>query len=608
MAELEAYIGQDSADNTCLDETVVVLTDFSRGLIHGAVESPCNGALQLASCTIAPLSGLQFPKLEITGLEKSMEAGDCNALAVESGAAIGQIAPLYLTNKVTGKLLGKTISNTKVDDFLGTRSLLSTLPTATKHGLVTGGLVGFALTPVPEDQNNLVGHALSGANCAATFTVFNIASEAGRSRLRMYGQLSSLTTQDFLTKQLPLTAAVGVGAGASAGAVNAQINSLFREGRLARGEETARQMFTDGIMGGAFGALHEGQSRLTRAAQLTRQQNESLKVKRFDVDDPKFKKLLEEAIPLEERESIDSIKETITRDPHPYAYRAEVNYPNGERIPQEVRFAKMQDRWQSGEPLVSGFLQSISGPNGEPVGFALVENYAARQYIAGEKPFSMLAYFGVHPQLRSAGLGTEYFNNRLIPSLNKDFPRHVGLAVEIEAFQGLPSNSQQQQRVGFYLKKGKMDQLDVKYPLTPFSEKPTEAGYEPVAEREFKPIDAALLWRSLDGKPVDGDVAHSVMTRLFHSGYGVRCNQDIPGAYTDPYAAGFLAQIQRNTQDLRVPIVPAPGPAEKGGVGRSSLSTAEVLKRLDGHGFAAATQPALQEAVDNRNKHRTAQD
>jgi hypothetical protein len=258
----------------------------------------------------------------------------------------------------------------------------------------------------------------------------------------------------------------------------------------------------------------------------------------------------------------------------------------------------MKTQWANGEPLVSGVLNTAVAPNGKTLAFSFVELYAGRDYLKHDPAFMMAAYLGVDPNLQSAGLGAHYWNKQLLPSLRAQFPKHIGLAVEIESSKGLPPDSQPQKRARFYKDRTGMDKLDLEYELPLFQ--PDDAPryiqqrqipkylVENGLPAEDGPIPADLIWKSFSNKPVSGEVAQNMVERIYHSGYRVEpATSTRPG---DPYLHERTSLIDGSRADLVVPMHLEPGPKVAPTGIRSAIDGLGLtVNYFDGHGFAAGS-------------------
>ncbi len=243
--------------------------DLARGAVYAAIESPSNGLIQLANAGIEPLTGSAIRRVDITGVHEELQNGSENAMALQIGAAVGSVLPMYALNKVKLGKSGQTMSAMKTSEYYATHGLGHTVPRALGQGLTTGMIYGTLLVESEDPNNVLAGRAFNGLKFGINFAAFNATSEIGRHGLSRNQLLGTSNTKEFLTKELPLAAGVSGISGGAAGVFSANVDTLMDEGRLATSNEMATRAATEFLFGVGFGALHQAHSHLSKPGQLS---------------------------------------------------------------------------------------------------------------------------------------------------------------------------------------------------------------------------------------------------------------------------------------------------------------------------------------------------
>lgn len=550
-------------------ESVSGVKGFCKGVVHGSFEMPYNGVAQLANEPAEAILGLQIPQLDITGLnDKEMPT-----VAAEVGTVIGAVAPLFLANKVAGKLMGKSMSSVKTAEILGTATVQETVVGSAAQGFVAGGIYGGVFTPVPEGQDMMKTRLANSAKGAIDFAVFNAAGEVGRVGLSRAGVLGSVTTKEFLMQELPAATATGAFTASVAGAINTNVDTLIDHQRLATAKETVHGTASYALLGGAFSAVHQTQMRFVKPAQVTPEQLKQIEfARRTDGQNKDWVPMYQKLFPAAERQSEQVLLERL-----------------------------------AGKPSVGGspsewMLHGTYAPNGKLLSASLNEAYPPRLEVPGEKGFILGAYSFTHPQLQSAGIGGYHLKEGVIPAIRKEFASKgfIGRVTEIEATEGMAYNSQPQRRARFYQDRVGLEALDKQkcpYELPLYQPDDVRLSGRYINQSEIPeyarskgndlgdgPVPAEILWTSFDNQPVTGEVARGVYARLAHWGYGVRPE--------DPYMQTRLGMVQ-DSPNLRTSMKLEPTPPEYtpteqvvNAITGSSAYRA-VTSTLDGEGLAA---------------------
>lgn len=513
-------------------------TDFCNGVVHGSIELPYNGVVQLANEPIKGTLGVHLPELDITGLKNE----NAPSVPAEVGTVIGATVPLFAANKVAGRLMGRTMNSVKTAELLGTAPVKETILTSAKQGFVTGAIYGGVLTPVPEGQDQFKTRMANSAKGAIDFAVFNCASELGRVGLSRAGVFGSLTTKEFLLKELPVASATGAATASIAGAVNTNVDTLIDHGRLATGNEVAHGTASYAVLGATFSSLHQTQMHFVKSAKVTPEQLEQIEfARRTDGQNKDWVPMYKRLFPAAERQSEQVLLERL-------AGKASVSQSPSEWV-----------------------LHETYAPNRKLLSASLNEAYPARPQVNGEKGFILGAYTFTHPQLQSTGIGAHHLKNGVIPTIKKEFAHKgfIGRVTEVEATEGLPFNSQPQRRARFYRDKVGLEALDKEkcpYELPLYQPEDVRLSGKYINQSEIPqyarskgndlgdgPVPAEILWTSFDNKPVDGKIARGIYERLATWGYGVRAE--------DPYLKARLQMVQ-DSPNLRTEIKLDPTPAE----------------------------------------------
>jgi hypothetical protein len=111
--------------------------------------------------------------------------------------------------------------------------------TEVKHSFMTGAVYGGLLTPSRDDGNLLLDRVRNATTSGVTFAALT----GGARALRDAGMTNRI--------------AIGVTSGLGAGLVHAETNALLNHGRLATGNDIAKDMYTFGLLGGTFGTAAE---------------------------------------------------------------------------------------------------------------------------------------------------------------------------------------------------------------------------------------------------------------------------------------------------------------------------------------------------------------
>jgi hypothetical protein len=146
-----------------------------------------------------------------------------------------------------------------------------------------------------DPYNVLLGRAENGIQYGLAFGSAAAASEASRFALSRNRLLGTASQGKFLTQELPLVAATGGLSGAGTGIVNANLESLIHEHRLATAGEMGHRALSEGLMGMSFAAAHQTHSHYTRFAPLQSAELNKLKwIETTDLNNPTMQKFYQQ--------------------------------------------------------------------------------------------------------------------------------------------------------------------------------------------------------------------------------------------------------------------------------------------------------------------------
>lgn len=566
------------SDRDAFETSMATASAFGKGLVHGAFESPINATLQLANHGLEASTGNKLGLIDVTGLTSARPQTRCEQTAAEFGQVVGAVLPLYVINKCTGRLFNTSMAAEKTADVLGSRTLGATLGRNAVQGAVTGAIYGTLLTPSEDgDFGDLVRNRLkNGVLTSATFSAFQTANALGRYELSRNGVFGSMNRREFLTRELPMTTAVGAMAGIPAGLVQSNLNAGLNEGRSATADEMIHDVGTNMLFGGGFAALHQAQMRSIKAAPLTEQQKSQIRwAERTDGQSGDWEPMYKELFPPEEAQDIDVLKNNF------------IGENNTDPIAQA-------DRPSTGQPRMT--IHETYAPNGKLLAASINEVYPGRPEIAGEKGFILGAYTFVHPEMQSTGVGAHHLGKGVIPALRADYPAQSwqGRVTEIESTDGLTSADQPVRRAYFYRDKIGMEGFDkdkVPYELPLFQPEDAREAGTYIPQREIPgdgPVPAEMLYTPFDGEPVTGTQARGIYDRLARWGYGVHPD--------DPYLPERIEAIDANAENVRGPIVLNPEQVELSARERAmkgvkqSVPYQEVKKTVASDGTAGGAQ------------------
>lgn len=211
MAEL-------TAKRDYLSRAASEVVDFGRGLWHGAIESPVNGAVQvLNQC------GGGRPELHLVDLERLNHSSSGIA-----GTVVGKALDFYLLSRLTGGLGGSGYVSSSL-----------------RTGAIGAAYIGLLEPTDPNSKHFFKDRAQNAAVALGTFAGMG----AGAAALDRSG-LFALPA----TRSLAGSLTYGGIAGLAGGVAHAEVDARLTKQRWA----TAPELFTDGLSYGLFGAAYGG--------------------------------------------------------------------------------------------------------------------------------------------------------------------------------------------------------------------------------------------------------------------------------------------------------------------------------------------------------------
>jgi hypothetical protein len=232
-APVEAHKPSTKPNPDLLNSIWTEARDFGEGVVHGAVEAPVNGVVQLAN----HVANTHLPELHLVN-EKDVDG----TIAGKIGSFVG----------TTADMIGLTVATGGIG---GAGAIATGLRLA-----AVGAVYSGVLTPSADNTKNFFAdRATSAAVGALTFGAMGAAA-VGLDAVGIFAAPAARS----------VAASIGYGAitGAAGGVVNAEATATLKEGKVL---PSASEFFSDvaaySVFGGAFGAASYGLQHLGNPLQ-----------------------------------------------------------------------------------------------------------------------------------------------------------------------------------------------------------------------------------------------------------------------------------------------------------------------------------------------------
>lgn len=480
------------ADKTLVDQAI----DVGSGFIYGAIQSPLNGLTQLANH--ASGGSVSLPEMHLID--------DSNtSIAFSVGSLGGSALTAYALYRAVGVTMSNPVAVEKTAEMLGTRTGAELFKVAVVQGGGTGALFEGAFVPIHEGEgdfwNAKMRHVAKGF---ATGTILNGGNILGREALMRSGLGASESLTAFISKELPANFATGAVTGVVAGAVNANIDTIGQDGRLATVQEMGEQSLSLGLFNGMFSIATPLHQRFVKPAKITPEQASQLKTELQAPSNEKWIPSYKSEFPIEEQQSI----------------------------------AELQDLLHKGTLQLYGTV----APNGRMLSWNIVERYAGAGH---DKPdFFLNAYLATTRSAQSIGIGGLHMR-KAFQEVRANNPQSSGIVTEIESTLGELPGSQPARRRDFYSRNGAQEAIDP-YDI-PLFQPDNAPNYIPQREIPGEgAIPGAMLFEPFGNRTVTGDEIAYMTRRIYVDGYGISPD--------DPYLADRLNAIPRGPESRLRPL------------------------------------------------------
>ena len=482
------------ANKTLVDQAL----DVGSGFIYGAIQSPLNGLTQLANH--ASGGSVSLPEMHLID--------DSNpSIAFSVGSLGGSALTAYALYRAVGVTMSNPVAVEKTAEMLGTRTGSELFKVAVVQGGGTGALFEGAFVPIHEGEgdfwNAKMRHVAKGF---ATGTILNGGNILGREALMRNGLGASESLTAFISKELPANFATGAVTGVVAGAVNANIDTIGQDGRLATVQEMGEQSLSLGLFNGMFSIATPLHQRFVKPAKITPEQASQLKTELQSPNNEKWIPSYKSEFPIEEQQSIQ----------------------------------ELQDLLRKGTLQLYGTV----APNGRMLSWNIVERYAGAGH---DKPdFFLNAYLATTRSAQSIGIGGLHMR-KAFQEVRANNPQSSGIVTEIESTLGELPGSQPARRRDFYSRNGAQEAIDP-YDI-PLFQPDNAPSYVPQREIPGEgAIPGAMLFEPFGNRTVTGDEIAYMTRRIYVDGYGI--------APHDPYLADRLNAIPRGPESRLRPLTP----------------------------------------------------